>query len=328
MDAILDPKLPGLASVMDAAAWWESLRTLGLVSARTSPQDVRVELLKHHPGRRCTFRTQWREGGATRSLIGKLYDADRSRVYDAMRALRAAGFDEASAFGIPRALAYLPSLQLLLQEEVHGATARDLCLRGTRITDVGERCAGWLLSFHASAPVLQPPYQDMRPTWSGEAIELGEPFAGRVARLRRALQEMASTLAPVSGCPGHGSYSPAHVVLVDGRTIVLDWDGYDVADPARDVARFVVAVRRLALGRLGSLHALDDVVNSFLCTYLSEGPPDVGTNIPFYVAATWLRLATYANSHRVARWKEKLSLMLDEALRVAEASPRCEPSGD
>ena len=324
MLGILDPKLPGLTSVEDTATWWELLRTIGLVAADTSPRNVRVELLKHHPGSRCTFRAQWWGREATRSLIGKLYDVDRPEVYDAMRAVQAAGFDGASEFGIPRPLAYLPSLRLLLQEEVNGESVQDLCLRrGARIIDVAERCARWLLSFQASAPVSEPPPD--RDTllaslarWSARVARLGEPFGDKAACLWRALQEMASTLAPVPGCAGHGSYSPAHVVLVGRRTIVLDWDGYDVADPARDVSRFVVAVRRLALGRLGSVHSLDDVASEFLSTFLREGPSEAGANMRFYVAATWLRLAKYADAHRVSHWREKLSLMLDEGLRAAE----------
>jgi len=189
---ILDPKLPGLTSVEDTATWWEFLRTIGLVAADTSPRNVRVELLKHHPGSRCTFRAQWWGREATRSLIGKLYDVDRPEVYDAMRAVQAAGFDGASEFGIPRPLAYLPSLRLLLQEEVNGESVQDLCLRrGARIIDVAERCARWLLSFQASAPVSEPPPD--RDTllaslarWSARVARLGEPFGDKAACLWRA----------------------------------------------------------------------------------------------------------------------------------------------
>ena len=65
--------------------------------------------------------------------------------------------------------------------------------------------------------------------------------------------------------------SPSHVILAAGRTVTIDWDGYDVADPARDVARFIVALKRLALGSLSSIRALDAVADVFVQTYVGLG---------------------------------------------------------
>jgi aminoglycoside phosphotransferase (APT) family kinase protein len=113
---------------------------------------------------------------------------------------------------------------------------------------------------------------------------------------------------------GHGSYSPAQLVLAEGRTVTFDWDGYDVADPARDVGRFLYALRRWALDQLGSIRMLDGAAEVFLRAYLAVGPREVETNLWFYKAAACLKLARTV-SHR----QDKTEGMLDEGLRVLEA---------
>jgi aminoglycoside phosphotransferase (APT) family kinase protein len=117
---------------------------------------------------------------------------------------------------------------------------------------------------------------------------------------------------------GHASYSPAQIILAKGRTVVFDWDDYDVADPARDAARFIVALRRLAMGKLGSIRALDGAGQVFLRTYQSEAHLGTEENLRFFEAAACHTLAVYLLSHQVPRWVEKLEAMLDEGLRIFE----------
>src|SRR5205085_12702373 len=109
-----------------------------------------------------------------------------------------------------------------------------------------------------------------------------------------------------------------HVLLAGDRTVTVDWDGYDVADPARDAARFIIALERLALGRLGSIRALDAAADVFKETYVAVGRPDVVAGLPFYKAATCLQLAAYGVYHKVFHWREQVATMLDGGLRILE----------
>jgi aminoglycoside phosphotransferase (APT) family kinase protein len=153
--------------------------------------------------------------------------------------------------------------------------------------------------------------------WSRRIGKLGEPFAGKAARLFGQLEAAASKLAGMEMAAGHGSYGPSQIILGPGRTVTFDWDGYDVAHPGRDVARFMIALRRLALGRLRSIRVLDAEAELFLKTYLEASHADAVTDLPFYQAATCLQLAKYNFSHQVSHWKEKIEAMLDEGLRIA-----------
>ena len=57
----------------------------------------------------------------------------------------------------------------------------------------------------------------------------------------------AASVSDVELRAGHGSYDAAHVYLSGNHTVTIDWDWHDVADPARDVARFLYSLRRGAL---------------------------------------------------------------------------------
>src|SRR5437588_4421134 len=91
-----------------------------------SPQKARTQVLRFHPEPHCTFEIDLSTEDGWHRLIGKVYATDRQDVYQVMQALRVAGFGPEEEFSIPRAVAYLPSLRLLLQERIHGTSAKDI----------------------------------------------------------------------------------------------------------------------------------------------------------------------------------------------------------
>ena len=181
-----------------------------------------------------------------------------------------------------------------------------------------ERCARWLAKFHALGPKAGPVFDSecclgLLRHRTHRIAKLGGRCAEKAARLLQRLEDAAASLVPVEMDAGHGSYSPAQVVLAEGRTAVFDWDGYDVADPARDVARFLYALRRWALDKLGSIRALDGAAEVFLKAYVGVGRHEVSKNLWFYEAAACLKLA-----RTVPSWQENSEAMLDEGLRVLD----------
>jgi aminoglycoside phosphotransferase (APT) family kinase protein len=254
-------------------------------------------------------------------LIGKVYQKDRPDVFRAMEGIQEAGFGPRDEFSIPQPIAYLPSLRLLLQEKVEGPLAKEIFKAGDKQNRAAasERCAWWLGRFHALGPKAGLAfdarcYLSLLRERSRRISRLGGPCADKAARLLRGLEDAAASLRPVEMRAGHGSYSPAQLILADGRTVTFDWDGYDVADPARDVGRFLYALRRWGLDQLGSIRVLDEAAEAFLRTYLAVGPREVETNLWFYKAAACLKLA-----RTVPHLQDKTEEMLDEGLRVLEA---------
>jgi aminoglycoside phosphotransferase (APT) family kinase protein len=260
-------------------------------------------------------------------VIGKVYHIDRADIFQAMDGMRQAGFGPQDEFSIPQPLAYVPSLRLLLQEKLEGTPADEILKKGDEKSSASavERCAQWLARFHVLAPRTGPvsypsDYLSSKSIrrCSRKIAKRGGSSAGKAAVLLQRLEDAVASLHPEELCAGHGSYSATHVILLRQRTLVFDWDGYDVADPARDVARFLAALRRLALGRLGSIRALDRVADVFLKTYLAVGQPLAEENLRFFEAAACLKLAKYNLCHPVPHWHDKTEAMLDEGLRILD----------
>jgi hypothetical protein len=279
------------------------------------PEETRIELLRAHRNR-STFDIAVRTGSVWHRLIGKVYTEDRLDVFQAMRAVAAAGFGGDAEFSIPQPFAYLPALGVRLEEKVEGPSVNDVIRTGGPAdwTTAAERCGGWLVRFHRAAP---------RP-------EHGRDLAAKLAHNREATTRMSSlrhkaeallarleTLVPLAAtvprCAGHGSYIPEHVILSGGRTAVIDLDDYDAADPSRDVAWFLVSLQRRVICAAGSPHAFNDSAAAFLQAYEASGPPGALANLPLYCALMYMGRA------RRDLYKGKSDLaevMLDQALSL------------
>jgi len=325
---LIDPGIATLAEVLDPVALSKHLRGVSLGSwDGEAVEEIQTRLLRHHEHLRCTLEIGLHTDHVWHFLIGKVYHRDRFDVFQAMEKIQQAGFGPHEEFSIPQPLAYVPSLRLLLQEKVEGPVAKEIFRTGDEQSRVaaGERCARWLARFHAVAPKAGPvsyPHdhlksKSMQRCWR-KIAKLGGPLADKAASLLRRLEEAVSSLSPVEMCPSHGDYGANQLILAGGRTVAFDWDGYDVADPARDVGRFRAALRRLALIRLGSIRALDSAAEVFLRTYLALGQPQAERNLRFFQAAAFLKLATHHLSPSAPHWENRAEAMLDEGLRVLE----------
>jgi hypothetical protein len=329
---LTDPSLTGLSEIFDPAALANHLRGVSLGPWNGGAvEEVRVlRVLNHHARKRCALEIGLRTQSGRHFLIGKVYRNDRLDVFQAMKGIQHAGFGPQDEFSIPQPLAYLPSLRLLLQEKVEGPVAKEVFKTGDeRIrAAAAERCALWLARFHALAPKAGPvarpndylTSKTMR-RYSLKIAKLVGRHAKKAAELLQRLKDASESLSAVEMRAGHASYTPRQIILAEGRAVTFDWDGYDVADPARDVARFLAALRRLAVGWLGSVRAMDGTVEVFLNTYLAAGPPEAKKNLRFFAAATYLNLAKHTLCRPGPHKQEKHNIaeaVLDEGLRVLE----------
>ncbi len=328
MQPLTDLGITTLAEVLDPIALAKHLRVIAWAPWNGGAvEEVQMRVLKHYLGRRCTLEMGLRTEKGWHFLIGKVYRKDRSHIFQAMERIQQAGFGPQEEFSIPQPFAYLSPLRLLLQEKVEGPLAGEIFKTGDEQSRAvaAERCARWLARFHAIAPKAgEVSYardhldSESMQRCLGEMAKLGGSFAAKAARLFERLEGECSSLSPVEMRPGHGGYRGTHIILAPGRTVVFDLDTYDMADPARDVARFISALRTLALSRFESIRALDETAEVFLRTYLALGPPDAKKNLRFFEAAACLKRAKHNFRHQVPQWQEKAEAMLDEGLRVLE----------
>jgi Phosphotransferase enzyme family len=321
---ITDPGISTLAEVFDTVELAKHLRH-AFPGRWGAILNTRIRVLKHHPASRCTLEIGLCTDVGWSFLVGKVYATDRSDVYLTMDKLRRAGFGPEQECSIPEPLAYISPLRLLLLERIEGPRAKQIFLSDDKrnLTRASVRCARWLARFHAIAPrsgsIFIPAQQmDSVERWSERIAKLGEPFACQARQLSRSLAQAAPAVNGKQRCAGHGSYSCNQIILNKGRTITFDWDSADVADPCRDVARFVVALQRLGLKYLGSIRALDAPADVFLKTYNALSPFEVEPNLRFYRALTCLRLAKYEANRPVCTLREETRELLGEGLRALE----------
>jgi aminoglycoside phosphotransferase (APT) family kinase protein len=324
MEIPSEPGIPTIAAVLDPA---ELARQLSVLLGWDTSQELRLKVLRKKANR-CTVEIVLGAagGGAGRELIGKVYAEDRSDVYRVMEEIGQAGFGAEDEFAIPQPIAFLPSLRLLLYEKVPGACVRAMIVKSDAAdrARAAEQSARWLARFHARAPRSGPVIHVHDQLTSSErawraVAELGEPFADEAGRLFERLSTTARGLGPIEPCAGHGMYTPSQVLLADGgrRTVTIDWDTYQVADPSHDVARFLVSLKRLGLKCFGSAYALDAAGEVFLKTYLAAGAPaDITARLPFQKAVIYLERAQRDAEKHKRLWRERTERMLNEALAV------------
>ena len=325
MEIPSDPGIPTIAAVLDPA---ELARQLNVLLGWNTSQGLRLRVLRWKKANRCTFEmTLGAAGeGVCQELIGKVYAEDRSDVYRVMEEITQAGFGAEDKFAIPQPVAFLPSLRLLLYEKVSGASVRAMIVQSDAAdrARAAARSAHWLARFHARAPRSGPVIHMHDQLMSSErawrdVADLGKPFADKAGLLFERLSTTARGLGPIEPCAGHGDYTPSQVLLADGgrRTVTLDWDTYQVADPSYDVAKFLVSLKRLGLKCFGSAHALDAAAEVFLKTYVAAGgPADITARLPFQEAAIYLEKAQIDAKKQKGGWRERAEAMLNEALAV------------
>src|SRR5207302_9298457 len=150
-----DPGIPTLQRACDPVVLSEYLPEV-LPSEWGAIRNVRLQVLRHYPRThpRCTFEITLGTTRGCYSLIGKVYAEDRSDVYQAMEEIRRAGFGSEDEFAIPRPVAFLAPLRLLLYEKSLGTRATEFIVNPNDSDRVPatERCARWLARFHALAP--------------------------------------------------------------------------------------------------------------------------------------------------------------------------------
>ena len=320
---VSDPGIPTLEQALDQGVLGQDLPGV-LPSAWGTIRDLRLHVLRHKPGNgRCTFEITLGTTTGCYSLIGKVYAEDRSDVYHAMQEISGAGFGPEAEFAIPRAVAFLASLRLLLCEKVAGTRATELIRSPNECNRVlaAERCARWLARFHALGPRsgrivrLTDQVSFLEGCWRSLA-DPGRPLGDKASRLFERLNATAQRLDGMELCAGHGMYTSGQVLLGEGRTVTVDWDTYRVADPSYDVARMLVGLKRLGLRYFGSMHALDGAAEAFLKTYLDAGRAHVRTHLTFQGAAICLERAKRDLDKQTPGWRERAEAMLDEGLRV------------
>ncbi|MEP6471624.1 MAG: phosphotransferase, partial [Acidobacteriota bacterium] len=88
--------------------------------------------------------------------------------------------------------------------------------------------------------------------------------------------------------PCHGDFSPRNVLVSPGRSALIDWDRFQLADPARDIAHFGAWcwAERVRRGEKPSWSVLDRAVTAYDALRPSAR---IRERLGFHVAAALVR---------------------------------------
>lgn len=144
---------------------------------------------------------------------------------------------------------------------------------------------------------------------SVRAGERAPQHAEALRRLAAALE--AHRVSDAELVPSHGDFSPRNVLAGGGRMAIIDWERFQLADPARDVAYFATWswMEVLKRGRMPD----NKLLKRALDVYTAARPTaHLKKRLPFHVAAGLMRRACSL----IELWPEQ-SYLVGPLVRVA-----------
>ncbi len=245
----LDSALPQLEVLRSVSAMQPRLRA---ALAEPALRLLDIRMMRHKPGRRCLLRYDLRtRAGTPVWLAGKSFASTRGpRVYELHRQIH-----QARAMGpavqVPRALAYLPDVKLLLLSSLPGGPLESRLLAGDELP--ARAMAAALAALHGSGLELEREHSLER--------ELSQ-LRRRVITLAEARTELASTMVPLLDRlerelepwaarwrrqPVHRDCYHEQFLWGSEGLAALDFDDAAMSDPCLDAGNLLAHLELLAL---------------------------------------------------------------------------------
>ncbi len=314
----IDRKLPGLARALND----EEMRLLlssslpGWFDGGNLLTQVRHQVLKHAPGKRCVIEYRLEAAGNPPPwrIIGKMYRKDRGRVaFENLRLLWQAAGENSRAgarFGMAQPLAYLPDIGMVLQSVVPGRRLADFAVSD----DLFEAVRGVAENLAALHGLAVP---------AGEKRALGDhirkychpgpevliascPESAPLVESMLAGLAKDESLPDAPVCPVHGDLNLAQIFIAAGRAWFIDFDGFCLSHAALDIGNFLATLQVY----FGPNHAA--LTKVFLESYLKSRSPQMLTGLRTYQAFAYLRRAVIcARAPAVADWREQVRQLLE-----------------
>jgi aminoglycoside phosphotransferase len=309
---INDAALPELKEALDPAAMEPRLRALLDQDARVAAVDV----LKYKPGRRCALAYTLRTSSGSTRIFGKLFVTGRgagisvtqSRIYDALDSAR---------LRIPKPLAYVPELKLLLTEFLDGQLLADQLYRGDT-AKAAARMGSALAALHRADVTCAKRWSFEREVSNAlkTCAEAGLDDE-RPAQLMMQARALMASQPVAREVAVHRDYYVDQLFDLNGVTALFDLDDARQGDPALDVGNFLahLTLRPWQFPELAEACAAARA--PFLEAYLQHAPGDrtLLQRVQIYQATSLVRLVG-VYSHR-PRWADRLTAPLLEAADVA-----------
>jgi Phosphotransferase enzyme family len=279
------------------------------------PVDWTAEIVRSKASDRVTVRYTF---GSVAVFYGKIY-FDRSlgrATHGSLAHLWEEGFAAGFGLEIPEPLGFIEEANLLLMRGAEGTPLNELAASGAleEALTSARIAARWLLKYHAT-DVAGLPVQS--PCETIEILKIADALAKAVAErqdhsclLISMLHDLHAIAPRYSSrsrlVPLHGQFRPAHVFTTGNRTTVIDIEKICLSDPAKDVARFVHALKKTCFEQGGNLQRADQLAQEFVAEYRKHAPSNL-ENLAYFRALLALKgLAKLLKTPKVDEDKRRL----------------------
>lgn len=312
LDLIADPALPELTEALDPAAMEPRLRAL----VDRQAQVVAVDVLKYKPGRRCALAYSLRTPSGSLRIFGKLFVTGRGAGISVTQARIHQALDPA-LLRVPRPLAYLPELKLLLTEYLDGQLLADQLYRGDTAA-AARRMGSALAALHHADVTCAKRWSFARELANAlrTCAEAGLD-SDRPASLLSRARALMSARPEAPELAVHRDYYVDQLFDLQGATALFDLDDARQGDPALDLGNFLAHLQLRPAQFPELTDACAAATAPFLAGYLQQARADQNLmrRVAVYHATSLVRLAgVYFNR---PRWADQLTApLLDAASAV------------
>ena len=305
-----DWRLPSLARLTSPGEMLPIL--VAALGNEAEPHQWRcdVSVLKYRPHNRCVllYKVRAPDSDDRREVVGKVYKnaTKAAKTYAKQRRLHAAAADR--GLTIPRPLALVDELNLVLMDRVRGASMQNLLHMNADPEPMARTAAAALATLHSlpfeGSDVRGFPHLLMRYRKQVDCLRLVAPdLAAEIDNLVSRIERWEGECAPVAPCLIHGDYTLDQLLLGDGGVAIVDLDSIGPGDPAIDVGSFMAKCRTNAQ-LMGEKRA--ELPEYFLAEYLARAGAGSGfaERAQVYCSLKFVRKAVRAflsKPHRYAR---------------------------
>lgn len=287
------------------------------------------KIIKYRPGRRCVIAYQTDseiQPAYNKQIIGKIfYDGRGARYFDVQKEMWSNGFgpNAADHITVSRPVAYLPELNMFVQEFAPGSSLEDF----TGQPDFEEKVrvsAAALVKLHANKIVPTVTYSVFSELtnldkWALELCNLRPGLAPLFKFHLADLHALGEALPAVEHNPVHRDFYYGQILFSNDRTTLIDFDLMSFGDGAIDVANFAAHLQFLAIQKHANLDKFGHLAKFFIQEYLALRPMSASApRLAFYEAATFFRLLHVALMRpHFSQYFETLMELCNQKIRIA-----------
>lgn len=316
-ESAADPALPMLEAALDPRHAARCFARECPPMAR-APAIVRVQVMRHRPGRRCLIRYGLADGTA---VIGKMTARGvHKRGLAVQTRLHAAGFGGSAADGIavPEPLGAVPSLGLWLQREVPGRPLQALLGEADAARGC-VRAAQALVKLHrlpagtAAVWTIADELAVLEARLGGLAASRAD-LAARARRLLAACHEAAALLPEATARGIHRDFHPEQLLIAGDLIHLVDLDLHALGDPALDAGNFIAHLIEAAIREKGQADAHGPLVDAFRQRFLALSPAVAPKAVAIHSFLSLARLAQISTAMPERRHATEAILATAEAM--------------